>query len=123
MVQKGHLALVEKGRQVTGSGAAPRRLGRLITKPLSRFNVVGLSYLPSSWAEQYVIPADTGRLQDNVVRYILTLPLNLIPVVGTAFFLMYVYSSMRSQAEAHVSSFNGDCRDTLSREARSQGRG
>jgi hypothetical protein len=34
------------------------------------------------------MPADMGRLQDNVVRYILTLPLNLIPVVGTAFFLM-----------------------------------
>ncbi|RSH83887.1 hypothetical protein EHS25_005502 [Saitozyma podzolica] len=65
LVQKGHLTLVEKGRQVTGSGAAPQRLGRLITKPLSRFNV------------------------DNVVRYILTLPLNLIPVVGTAFFLIF----------------------------------
>ena len=28
-------------------------------------------------------------MQDNAVRYLLTLPLNFIPVVGTAFFLGY----------------------------------
>jgi len=32
---------------------------------------------------------DSADSQDNVVRYLLTLPLNFIPVVGTAFFLGY----------------------------------
>ncbi len=32
----------------------------------------------------------TGKLStDGIVRYILSLPLNLIPVVGTVFFLGY----------------------------------
>ncbi|WRT64949.1 uncharacterized protein IL334_001890 [Kwoniella shivajii] len=65
LLQKGHSALVEHGRQVTsgGSGGKSKVLGTLLMKPLSRFST------------------------DNVVRYVLTLPLNLIPVVGTVFFL------------------------------------
>ncbi|KAK1922928.1 hypothetical protein DB88DRAFT_493169 [Papiliotrema laurentii] len=65
LVQKGHSALVERGRQVTDSGGKSKQLGRMLTKPLSRFST------------------------DNIVRYLLTLPLNFIPVVGTAFFLGY----------------------------------
>lgn len=68
MVQKGHSALVEKGRPVTtqnAGGKTVRHLGRALTSPLNKFST------------------------DNVVRYLLTLPLNFIPVVGTAFFLGY----------------------------------
>ncbi|KZV71543.1 hypothetical protein PENSPDRAFT_650559 [Peniophora sp. CONT] len=65
LVQKGHTALVERGRQVTSSGGKGRQLGKLLTKPLSKFST------------------------DNMVRYLLSLPLNFIPVVGTVFFLGY----------------------------------
>ncbi|WWC67754.1 uncharacterized protein I206_101666 [Kwoniella pini CBS 10737] len=64
LLQKGHSTLVEHGRQVTSGGNGKSKvMGTLLMKPLSRFST------------------------DNVVRYILTLPLNLIPVVGTVFFL------------------------------------
>ncbi|ORX41188.1 hypothetical protein BD324DRAFT_613564 [Kockovaella imperatae] len=65
LVQKGQSALVERGRQVTSKGGKTMQLGKMITKPLSRFST------------------------DNIVRYVLTLPLNFIPVVGTAFFLAF----------------------------------
>lgn len=57
---------MEKGRSVsTKKGSNVRILGRILTRPLSKFST------------------------DSVVRYIITLPLNFIPVVGTAFFLGY----------------------------------
>ncbi|WVN87230.1 uncharacterized protein L203_102407 [Cryptococcus depauperatus CBS 7841] len=65
MVQKGHQVLVEHGRQISSTGGKARQLGSLVAKPLSGFSV------------------------DNLVRYVLTLPLNFVPVVGTAFFLGY----------------------------------
>ncbi|KIS02302.1 hypothetical protein L804_00563 [Cryptococcus deuterogattii 2001/935-1] len=65
LLQKGHSALVENGRQITNKGGKVKQLGTMMTKPLSRFNV------------------------DSVVRYLLTLPLNFIPLVGTIFFLGY----------------------------------
>jgi hypothetical protein len=40
LVQKGHSALVERGRQVTDSGGKSKQLGRMLTKPLSRFSTV-----------------------------------------------------------------------------------
>ncbi|KAL7422478.1 hypothetical protein Q5752_003126 [Cryptotrichosporon argae] len=64
LLQKGQIALVERGRQVSAADGKPRVLGRLLTKPLSKFST------------------------DGIVRYILTLPLNFIPVVGTASFLL-----------------------------------
>ncbi|WWC87068.1 uncharacterized protein L201_001954 [Kwoniella dendrophila CBS 6074] len=64
LLQKGHSTLVANGRQISpGSNGKSKVLGTLLSKPLSKFST------------------------DNVVRYILTLPLNLIPVVGTVFFL------------------------------------
>jgi len=63
LLQKGCTDLVEKGRQVTTSGGKTKQLGKLLGKPLSRFST------------------------DSIVRYVLTLPLNFVPVVGTAFFL------------------------------------
>ncbi|UOH81068.1 hypothetical protein LQV05_003730 [Cryptococcus neoformans] len=65
LLQKGHTVLVENGRQVTNKGGRVKQLGTLMTKPLSRFNV------------------------DSIVRYLLTLPLNFIPLIGTVFFLGY----------------------------------
>lgn len=53
LLQKGHSALVENGRQVTDKGGKVKQLGTLMTKPLSRFNVV------SSWLIKwlpYVFP-------------------------------------------------------------------
>nr|ODN85615.1 hypothetical protein L203_04865 [Cryptococcus depauperatus CBS 7841] len=67
MVQKGHQVLVEHGRQISSTGGKARQLGSLVAKPLSGFSV------------------------DNLVRYVLTLPLNFVPVVGTAFFLGQVF--------------------------------
>ncbi|EIW65465.1 hypothetical protein TREMEDRAFT_70543 [Tremella mesenterica DSM 1558] len=63
LLLRGQNTLVERGRQVTSSGGRTRQLGQVLTKPLSKFST------------------------DNIVRYLLTLPLNLIPVVGTAFFV------------------------------------
>ncbi|KAL1412690.1 hypothetical protein Q8F55_000437 [Vanrija albida] len=66
LVQRGYSALVENGRAVTTKrGTNVRVLGKILTRPLSKFST------------------------DSVVRYIITLPLNFIPVVGTAFFLGY----------------------------------
>lgn len=66
LVQKGHTTLVERGRQVnTSSGGKTKQLGKSLSRPLSRFST------------------------DNIVRYVLSLPLNLIPLVGTVVFLGY----------------------------------
>lgn len=43
LLQKGHTVLVENGRQVTNKGGRVKQLGTLMTKPLSRFNVVSSS--------------------------------------------------------------------------------
>ncbi|ODN75482.1 hypothetical protein L202_06615 [Cryptococcus amylolentus CBS 6039] len=66
LLQKGHQTLVENGRQVTDAGGGKaKQLGNLVRKPLAKFSF------------------------DNTVRYLITLPLNFIPVVGTVFFLGY----------------------------------
>ncbi|KAM0789244.1 hypothetical protein ACM66B_000087 [Microbotryomycetes sp. NB124-2] len=65
LVQKGHADLVEQGRTLNKSGGQVT-LGKSLLKPISkRFSTEGL------W------------------RYLITLPLNFIPGVGTAFFLFY----------------------------------
>ncbi|BGP48876.1 hypothetical protein JCM10450v2_004755 [Rhodotorula kratochvilovae] len=64
LVQKGHSALVEKGRALNKRGGSVE-LGKSILSPVkSKFSAQGL------------------------VRYFVTLPLNLIPGVGTAIFLL-----------------------------------
>ncbi|KDN36727.1 hypothetical protein RSAG8_10656, partial [Rhizoctonia solani AG-8 WAC10335] len=61
LLLQGQTALVSNGREVsTQSGS--KALGRLLLKPLDRY---------------------------GIVRYILSIPLNFIPVVGTVFFLGY----------------------------------
>ncbi|KAG8777921.1 hypothetical protein FRC12_000125 [Ceratobasidium sp. 428] len=64
LLLQGQTALVSNGREVT-TQSGKKALGRLIMKPLDRFSKEGL------------------------VRYILSIPLNFIPVVGTVFFLGY----------------------------------
>ena len=64
LVQKGHSQLVEQGRTLNKTGGQVT-LGKSLLKPISkRFSTEGL------W------------------RYLITLPLNFIPGVGTAFFLL-----------------------------------
>ncbi|KAM3421984.1 hypothetical protein BST61_g2361 [Cercospora zeina] len=66
LVARGHTAIVEKDRPVksSGFGDAIDRLGKLARKPFQKFTVAAL------------------------VRYLVSLPLNFIPVVGTAIFIM-----------------------------------
>ncbi|GJN91108.1 hypothetical protein Rhopal_004126-T1 [Rhodotorula paludigena] len=64
LVQKGHSALVEQGRALNKRGGSVE-LGKSLLSPVaSKFSMQG------------------------VVRYFVTLPLNLIPGVGTAIFLL-----------------------------------
>ena len=55
--------LVEEGRQVNAGGDNIARLGKLIKKPFARF------------------------APNAIIRYLLYLPLNFIPVVGTVIFV------------------------------------
>lgn len=64
LVQKGHKELVERGRTLKSGRGGGTVLGKSLLKPVSsKFSTEGL------------------------VRYIITLPLNFIPGVGTAVFL------------------------------------
>lgn len=86
LLQLGHDALVGKGRQFTTSSSGIKKLGKSVTKPLEKFSTAG------------------------IVRYIVSLPLNALPVscrlpiyhyfdfiveqiiakvVGTGLFLLY----------------------------------
>ncbi|KAH8833504.1 hypothetical protein DL96DRAFT_1577243 [Flagelloscypha sp. PMI_526] len=76
LVQQGHDALVERGREITkDSSTGMKKVRKAVLKPLSRF-------APSS-----------------IVTYLLTLPLNSLPVVGTVIFL--VYNGKRSGHRFH----------------------
>ena len=66
LLQQGQDQLVSKGREVGKSGpSGASKLGKSITKPLNKFSKEGL------------------------IRYLVSLPLNAIPVVGTVLFLLY----------------------------------
>jgi hypothetical protein len=65
LVQQGHEAVVSRGRLVKSNSAGFKVLGKSLLKPLDRFSKEGLA------------------------RYVISLPLNSIPLVGTAFFLIY----------------------------------
>lgn len=79
LAQKGYDELVSKGRQVNKQSGASS-LGKSLLQPItSKYSTAGL------------------------VRYLLTLPLNAIPVVGTAFFLGY--NGMHAGPGAHARYF------------------
>lgn len=65
MLQQGNQALVERGRQIRSNSSGFKILGKSITKPLDTISKGGM------------------------LRYVLSLPLNSIPLFGTAFFLVY----------------------------------
>lgn len=77
LVARGHTALVEKERQVKSSGVgdAVQRLGKLAGKPFAKFT-------PKA-----------------IIRYLMYLPLNFIPVVGTVMFV--VLQARRYGPHAH----------------------
>ncbi|BEJ15391.1 hypothetical protein CspHIS471_0411580 [Cutaneotrichosporon sp. HIS471] len=79
LVQKGHSALVQHQRPVTTKSSGVRQLGKLLSRPLSKLST------------------------DNLVRYLLTLPLNLIPLMGPVFFLGY--NGYKSGPSAHARYF------------------
>ncbi|GAA5883638.1 hypothetical protein JCM16303_004929 [Sporobolomyces ruberrimus] len=75
MIQRGHTSLVEKSRSVKRGGGGAVTLGKSLLKPVKKFSA------------------------DGLVRYLITLPLNLIPGVGTAVFL--ALNGMKAGPAAH----------------------
>jgi Protein of unknown function (DUF540). len=59
------MELVQAGREVQSSSSGAKTLGKSLAKPLNRFS------------------------PENIIRYIISLPLNSIPIVGTVLFLLY----------------------------------
>lgn len=72
LITRNHQSLVKNGRQLSSTSNAS---GRKITK----FGKALTTPLANKWFFSI----------DGIVKYALTLPLNAIPVVGTAFFLGY----------------------------------
>ncbi|KAG8985010.1 hypothetical protein FRB90_004988, partial [Tulasnella sp. 427] len=64
LLAQGMTSLVAQGREIDGSGKG-KRLGKALMAPLHRFSKEGL------------------------IQYLLSFPLNFIPIVGTVFFLFY----------------------------------
>ena len=81
LVARGEPELVERERQVKSSGAgdAIARLGKLVSKPFAKFT-------PSA-----------------MIRYLMYLPLNFIPVVGTVIFVLL--QGKRFGPNAHIRYF------------------
>jgi hypothetical protein len=71
--------LVEEGRQIQAGGDSIARLGKLVKKPFAKFT------------------------PNAIIRYLLYLPLNFIPVVGTVLFI--VLQGKRSGPAAHARYF------------------
>lgn len=69
LLSHGHRDLVRNGRlSTTHKSSGITKLGKAITKPIG-----------GKWFMS----------MDGIVRYVLSLPLNFIPVIGTVFFLGY----------------------------------
>jgi len=75
LLSKGCNNLVEEGRQVKTGGDNIQRLGKLIKKPFAKFT------------------------PNALIRYLLYLPLNFIPIVGTAIFI--VLQGKRNGPQTH----------------------
>ncbi|KIK63956.1 hypothetical protein GYMLUDRAFT_161497 [Collybiopsis luxurians FD-317 M1] len=65
LLQQGHEALVSSDRRIETRRSGIKTVGKSLTKPLSLFS------------------------KDGIIRYIISLPLNSVPVVGTTIFLLY----------------------------------
>ncbi|KAG8913003.1 hypothetical protein FRC01_004780 [Tulasnella sp. 417] len=64
LLAQGMTSIVAQGREIEGSGTGSR-LGKALMAPLHRFS------------------------KEGIIQYILSFPLNFIPIVGTVFFLFY----------------------------------
>jgi len=64
LLQQGMTSLVAQGREIQGQGKG-KSLGKALSAPLNRFT------------------------KEGIIQYLLSLPLNFIPIVGTVFFLFY----------------------------------
>jgi hypothetical protein len=91
LVQQGHESIVSRGRLVKSNSSGFKVLGKSILKPLDRLS------------------------KDGVVRYIISLPLNSIPLVGTVFFL--VYNGIKAGPAFHARYFQLKNFDKTTREA------
>ncbi|CAG7851027.1 SubName: Full=Uncharacterized protein {ECO:0000313/EMBL:CCA74090.1} [Serendipita indica DSM 11827] len=65
LLRQGLTKLVSRGRELQSDGQHGKRLGKVLTKPLDRFS------------------------KENIIRWLISLPLNAIPVVGPAAFFLY----------------------------------
>lgn len=75
LVSKECTNLVSEGRQIRAGGDSMARLGKLIKKPFAKFS------------------------PNSIIRYLLFLPLNFIPIVGTAIFI--ILQGKRAGPTAH----------------------
>lgn len=89
LAQRGFSDLVEKGRTVRKGGGGGMTLGKSLLKPISsKFSTVSLTSLCWEMEMGPVVNFATSS-QEGLVRYVISLPLNAIPAVGTLFFLFY----------------------------------
>jgi len=79
LVSKGTTDLVSSGRQIKAGGDPMAKLGKLIKSPFSKFS------------------------PNALIRYVMYLPLNFIPVVGTVMFV--ILQGRRSGPAAHTRYF------------------
>ena len=82
--------LVSEGRQIKASGDSMARLGKLIKKPFAKFS------------------------PNAIIRYLIYLPLNFIPIVGTAIFI--ILQGKRAGPTAHQRYFQLKVWDQRQRE-------
>jgi uncharacterized protein involved in cysteine biosynthesis len=64
LLERGHIALVSRGREFT-AGREGIQVGKLLTQPFNRFN------------------------KESILRFLISLPLNAIPIIGPFLFLAY----------------------------------
>ncbi len=83
LLQQGHEALVASNRTIKSGRSGIKTIGKSLTKPLNRFS------------------------KDGLVRYIISLPLNSLPVVGTVVFLFYNGASWYQHAVWYQNAVNG----------------
>ncbi|EXJ85617.1 hypothetical protein A1O1_05983 [Capronia coronata CBS 617.96] len=79
LLSQGCTNLVTEGRQVSGGGDNIARLGKLVKKPFAKFT------------------------PNAIIRYVLYLPLNFIPIVGTVLFILL--QGKRAGPTAHTRYF------------------
>ncbi|KAJ3997120.1 hypothetical protein F5050DRAFT_1799232 [Lentinula boryana] len=96
LLQQGHEALVSSARRIKSGRSGIKTIGRSVTKPLNRFT------------------------KDGLIRYLISLPLNSIPIVGTIVFLFY--NGLKAGPRYHSRYFQLKGLDAQERETAVQGK-